>query len=248
MSFFHRAIAVAGIVVLGTQALVCGQWQSQSNRNSATSGMFGSRSLGSTLNPGNRTFGRNPMPGSMGTAAMGTAAMGNVGQVDSSDRFVRGNRRPGQFVGSDTQDIRNFLSAMSGSGASTRGSSSGLSARGSSRSRNPNRSSRNRTAGGRQPVEIRTSLHVAFDHPKPVPAKISLALRERLEKSPRLQIHSPLEVLIEDATAILRGVVATEHDRDLAEQLVRLEAGIWHVKNELIVGLPPVGPELPKIE
>jgi osmotically-inducible protein OsmY len=35
-------------------------------------------------------------------------------------------------------------------------------------------------------------------------------------------------------TAILRGRVATRQDRELAENLVRLEPGVWDVKNLLI--------------
>jgi hypothetical protein len=42
-------------------------------------------------------------------------------------------------------------------------------------------------------------------------------------------------VLLEGRTAILRGEVATEHGRELAGQLARLEGGIDQVQNEIVV-------------
>ncbi|HUT95440.1 MAG TPA: BON domain-containing protein [Thermoguttaceae bacterium] len=55
----------------------------------------------------------------------------------------------------------------------------------------------------------------------------------RLEKSSWLRPQSPMEVAIEGGTAILRGVVATEHDRVLAERVAKLEPGVRQVENLL---------------
>jgi hypothetical protein len=49
----------------------------------------------------------------------------------------------------------------------------------------------------------------------------------------------PLAVKLQGQTAILEGEVATDHDRRVAEQLVRLEPGVWEVRNLLIVAAPP---------
>ncbi|MHB1034225.1 MAG: BON domain-containing protein [Pirellulales bacterium] len=50
------------------------------------------------------------------------------------------------------------------------------------------------------------------------------------------------QVTVVGETAVLRGVVASTHARDLAEQMVRLEPGIWNVRNELQVAGQPETP------
>jgi osmotically-inducible protein OsmY len=45
----------------------------------------------------------------------------------------------------------------------------------------------------------------------------------------------PIQVSFVDGTAVLRGVVATPHDRELAEQWMLLEPGVRAVRNELTV-------------
>jgi hypothetical protein len=49
-------------------------------------------------------------------------------------------------------------------------------------------------------------------------------------------------VSVEGATATLRGEVASERDRTLAERLVLFEPGIDSVRNELKVRSPSKGP------
>ena len=51
-----------------------------------------------------------------------------------------------------------------------------------------------------------------------------------------------MEVTIEGATAILRGVVATEHDRVLAERVAKLEPGVRQVENLLTLAPPSESP------
>ena len=69
---------------------------------------------------------------------------------------------------------------------------------------------------------------------------------DRLAKSMRLSPGSPVAVKVQGDTAVLQGVVATQHDRALAEQLILLEPGVARVTNELrvdpsgaTVGKPP---------
>ncbi len=47
----------------------------------------------------------------------------------------------------------------------------------------------------------------------------------------------PVTVEIKDSTAILRGVVKNDHERNLLEQFVKLEPGIHKVQNELLCPL-----------
>lgn len=57
-----------------------------------------------------------------------------------------------------------------------------------------------------------------------------------LQRIPPIRQGGPIQVIMDNDTAILRGRVATVADRELAENLARLEPGVWQVRNELIVG------------
>ena len=56
---------------------------------------------------------------------------------------------------------------------------------------------------------------------------------------------------MEGRTAILRGEVATEHGREVAELMARLEGGVNEVRNEIVVagsGTMPAARALPQAQ
>ena len=230
-------LAMAAMAVLftpGAQPAAWGQW----NTNSS-SGMFGNRSFGNTLSSGTRNFGGGG--GAFGNLG-GFGSMGGAGQMAAPQRV---ERQAGDFVGTDAQDVPNLFGAMSGAGNLNRGFQSGLSSGGLNRSGRANQpNSGGRGMSGRSSGEIRTSVRVGFDYARPTPDAIASKLTAFLERSTRIQTRSPLDVSVQEGTAILRGVVATEHDRVLIEQLARLEAGVRRVQNELVVAGSPVLPAL----
>jgi len=79
---------------------------------------------------------------------------------------------------------------------------------------------------------------VAFECPEPNANTLSALLTRRLAKTPAIRAQIPIRVEVQGRTAVLQGVVATDHDRVVAEQMVRLEAGIEAVKNEIAVEKP----------
>jgi hypothetical protein len=64
---------------------------------------------------------------------------------------------------------------------------------------------------------------------------LAAAVADELRRSTQIRKLSPIGVTLDGEKAILRGQVASEHDRQLAELLVRFEPGIWQVQNELTV-------------
>jgi hypothetical protein len=105
-----------------------------------------------------------------------------------------------------------------------------------------NRGNLNRA--GQSQVTYRTQLRVAFPYPQVPTSGVSVRLAKDLE-SPSIQaVGSPLSVAMEaDAgsqgqVAVLRGTVATEEDRQVAEQMARLEPGVSSVRNEIQVRPP----------
>jgi hypothetical protein len=68
------------------------------------------------------------------------------------------------------------------------------------------------------------------------PDQVGQAIAKRLGKLPSLHFSRPVRVDIVGRTAYLRGSVATEHERDLVERVVRLEAAVDEIVNLIDVG------------
>lgn len=81
-----------------------------------------------------------------------------------------------------------------------------------------------------------TTFRAGFDVSRPADNRLGAKLTRQLTASPRIAKSTPIQVEIQGQTAILTGTVASEYDRRIAEQAVRMEAGIWNVRNDLTVG------------
>lgn len=207
------------------------------------SSAFGSsRSVGSSISAGSRSLigGSSGMGGGMG-GGMNMGANGqnmlnqmnqNAGQLTSSDRFLRSNRRPGQFVGSDSQDSQNFMSAL-GNASQLRAAQSNM--RANTQVRQPQQNRQGQAAGAILP---RMRLELGFDKVEASATTRGDVLEKRFEGMPALKTQSPIQVAVQGETATLTGVVATEHARLVAAQLALLEPGISRVQNDLQVAMP----------
>ncbi len=211
-----------------------------SSRTSASNpSMFGS---GSTAGRGG---GRSGGQGGAGAAMgqNGQMALGSGGQTTGSERYMRGNRQSGNFVGSDASEVSQFFATLTGG----RGGTDGLGNFGPQSNRGRGNEFNNQADSNNTSSIVPHRLVVAFRYAAP---RIQLPTANAsggitLRGLNRLQSRGPLSVELQDRTATLRGVVATDHDRALAEQLTLLEPGISQVRNELTVAeaLPTVTPE-----
>jgi len=228
-------MVAAGIAWLG---LLAGEGIVQAQRtgtSTGTSGLFGSRTVGGNITAGNRTFG-----GTGGaTGDLTTSAQSNVGQVDTSARFMRNQRQAGEFVGTGAEELANaFIGAVQA------GQGTGRQVQGMTSIRGPSRATGvNQQTGGttrRTRGDVSTALSLGFSYPAGrSTASIGTTLAQRFQGMERIQTLSPVSVEMQGSTATLRGTVASSHDRDLCEQLARLEPGIWDVRNELVVAMSP---------
>ena len=257
--------AAAMSLALGSQAKVWGQGSGSPTSNSSGGGRtavgggnsLGSSSLGRT---GSSSFGSGM--GSTGSSLSRGTQLGA-----SAQQMLRDASRAGYFVGGDAA-LAGFSAYASGTAAnrgssySSYGGGYGSSPYGSSpygssayrsggygqgmygtrRSSSGRYSSQYGMSNSMNQQEVRTALAVGFEQAPANALQVSSRVAARLEKAAtRIQFQSAPQVSVQDGTATLRGVVATEHDRVLAEQLVRLEAGISRVKNELTLP-PPASP------
>jgi len=210
-------------------------------------GLFGQRSLGSSFQAGNRTFGGTGAGGGLQQGGIGQGGIGGqgggqqagatAGQITGSERFVRGNRQPGQFVGSDAADTtrpRSMLGAQGSQGLQGGPGDLGLGNTGQAGARGG--SNINQTGSGeRRQSPVRLQFNVGFSHPAPAAPAVSSSISESFARGIEAGAGPAPQVIIQDGVAFLRGTVATEHDRRLARILASLEPGVRSVQNELVV-------------
>ncbi|HID24207.1 MAG TPA: BON domain-containing protein [Planctomycetaceae bacterium] len=183
----------------------------------ASAQLFGARTMRQPLT-------RRPRPGAS------TSSATTVGTLSGAERFLRSNRRRGDFVGADSRDVRSFVGAVQ---AQTSGRvtspTTGL------RVEIGETSSVNRPRGApRQNGLYEPRLRLAFDLPRGSgeATRVPRAHRGAFQALERL---GRIEVSVEGQTATLRGTVPSEHDRRLAALLVLFEPGIVSVRNLLQV-------------
>lgn len=239
----YRAISFGGLAVGCALVLSASVAQAQQSA-AASSGAFGARSLGSAFTPNAGGFTGSGSGGASGNG-MAAAGMGGVsgmtqrgdasaGQVTGNERFVRGARRPGQFVGADNADSSNLMSQLSSMAQGQLGPQR------NNATTNPNRTQGNQGARRTMP---RVELDLAFEYRTKGPTEAAVTLQNRFTQSPKPGLRGRVIVNLEGRTAVLRGNVATEHDRVLAERVALLEAGVSQVRNELqVVRTEPIPP------
>lgn len=167
-----------------------------------------------------------------------------TGSADSSARYIRNNRE-GQFVGAGNEDARAVGVAQAGGTSGNRNNASQFASLFSGQNGNllgqfmqgqsNQGNQRQRSSANQLRIPIRMD---AFDVKPIATSRFTGQFQKRLGKLPALTTVGPIEVLLEGETVVLRGVVASEGDRQLAQQLAMLEPEVFQVKNELKIQAP----------
>ena len=233
-------IAVVGSVLM----ISAGSVQAQTRTGTTTGGgLFGSGSTGSGASASNRstTTGGSSSTGSTGSTG-GTSGGVTQGPTPGSQSNVAtdamANRQrfettqvAGEFAGADAADTTNFLSRQTGTTRATN-NLNGLQNLFSQGLQQLNQQSQRSTR-----PQIRVPLKMGF---APPPASLTRVQKftGHLGKLPGIQFQGLPQIEMEDRTAVLRGVVASEEDRRLAEALAKMEPEVLAVRNELTVAAP----------
>lgn len=97
----------------------------------------------------------------------------------------------------------------------------------------------------RVPLRLGTEVDVFGTGPRGTAPAVSAArLQGRLANNPRVKAMGSVAVAVEGQTVVLKGSVASDHDRQLLARMLLLEPGISDVRNELQVAATKV--PLPK--
>lgn len=172
---------------------------------------------------------------SLGSASMGTrygANASTAGTLQGTERFLRSNRQGAGFIGVDMRDRRRFIGVRPATATGTRPVSPSVQIERALPQGQAAAPARRRAGMYEPPLEI------GFDYAGPMRQEVSVALAQHLRSSPALDPANRIEVLVEGTTATLRGEVASERDRALAEQLALFEPGVYAVRNELRIRAP----------
>jgi len=86
--------------------------------------------------------------------------------------------------------------------------------------------------GAALPEATPVSMQIGF-RPTELGSRPARAVTQLIQHLDEIKKITPVTVTMQGDTAVLRGRVATEHDRALAERIALLEPGIWYVRNEL---------------
>ncbi len=183
----------------------------------ASAQIFGERTLG-------RGVSRRPAPGRMAVQSQET-----VGRITGGERYLRANRDLLDFVGRGAADTGETFVGLLQAAASGRVRTA---VEDLVRRRPPSANLRAARTNQSGSAMYEPRLEIGFAFQPPTPGELQRDLSARLNESlGPVSDLGPLRVSLQQRTAILRGEVASEEARLLAEALVALEPGVSQVEN-----------------
>ena len=235
-------VFAGGAFIIGSEAMAQVAISGGSPRGSTSAGMFGTTTLGAGTTSNMQSSSRSATGATSGSSFGTAPSMQMAGQSGTM-------AQPGGYVGASSANVTNFMSQLAGGATAQRGNSfsslANLIQQTQQNAFNTQAAQRNSRGGqGRTQVQLVVPLRVGFQAVPVSTASFNAGFSERLAKMPALGGSGSIAVALEGRTAVLRGTVASEPDRQLAEMLALLEPEVLQVRNELQVA--PVGtqPEL----
>lgn len=164
----------------------------------------------------------------------------DAGSLSGAERFLRSNRKGKSFVGT-TPETTGFVGAAQAEGASGPAINN----------INANRAQLSPTLlNPPRPPARKTGIYEprltpAFRVPNTGSVVSSESLSKLIEQVDSEERFSEARVVLTDRTAVLTGRVSDPRDRELLEDLLKLEPGVEIVQNELVVEQRPAPPGSP---
>lgn len=93
--------------------------------------------------------------------------------------------------------------------------------------------------GRRSPTYITV---LGFDPPETLPNELQAKLQQVVARSSKLPSSPTIRVVFDGNIVVLRGMVANDRERRMAENIIRLSPGVRHVRNELMLRLDGPAP------
>lgn len=234
-------VALAATVSAGTAV---GQSRSsRSTTGSSSQGLFGTQTVGSSSNfavPSGSTGGSGSSNGGSGSGGSGLGNGSNAQNPFAQQNIaaqlqgpeIQTTQQRGAFVGADSADTTNARSLQGTNTRAQFGANNGLAQLQNLFQQGLQNINQGNQQGAQ--VQIPIALKLGFT-PSPVSSTRMQAFATRLTKLPSIRFVGPASVTMEGRTAVLRGKVLTEEDRELAQALALMEPDVTNVRNELTV-------------
>jgi hypothetical protein len=217
-SLRHTSLAVI-ITLFGFASSASAQRQTGGIGSAGSAGMTASTGGGAT--GGGGAAGGNARAGNAGQGAAGTGAVGALSGVPASERRF-------SDVGAGTGTGGVGLGTGRGIGGFGGGGFGGLSPFGLNPFGNGANSSQAKPT-------LRTTLRSEVAVPARPVAVTQAVSQQRASRSFAQPRFRGVNVEMNNAAAVLRGTVASEADRRMAELVLRLEPGVSQIDNQLVV-------------
>ena len=171
-----------------------------------------------------------------GSGGSGTSGLFSQ-QLSFSDSLstTSGSSNNGGFVGSGSGT--DFIGSSS-NGTTSGQRSSTRSSYSSSGSRNTSNRSAGQQYGGRsgsmnRNTQVQPVYTLGFTAPKRDAGTVSVTLDSRLSNVARNNRLNAMQINVSEGIATVRGTVASEHDRKVVENMIRLQPGVTEIRNEI---------------
>jgi hypothetical protein len=235
----------SAILSLGLPQTASAQQTSSYYGGSSSQGLFGTNTVGGSQ----ATNTGNSLGGGSGATGENPFSQQNVAAGGVARPQIETTQQRGAFVGADSSDTSNPRSMQ---GNQARSAQANFAQLGNLFAQGMQSVNQNNNTQNRNRPNIRIALRLGF-RPAPVTPTSMVAMQTRLEKLPGIQFIGPSQVTMEGRTAVLKGTVASEEDRELAQALAMMEPDVLDVRNELLVDssattdspgeeLPPTSP------
>jgi hypothetical protein len=253
---FSQKLVVAMLPLFGlgfnvTAPRIC----SAQARGSTTQGMFGTSQVGNPAGASasgtgsGMTMGQGSTNSSAQVPGNTSSSMGNsLGLGANMQNFTPGGATG--FVGANSQSATNLMSRAGTQGAVQAGrvnfgSLTNLMNQSRQNQFNQQQAQKAARTASQPQGQFRVPLRVGFQMANSSSMGTGAAISQRMVKMPGLSQAGRITASLEGQTAVLRGTVPSEGDRQLAEALAQLEPGVITVRNELVVGSTPSQPAEP---
>jgi hypothetical protein len=203
----------------------------------------GSTGLGSTASGGSNSglsmLNATSLSGGFGLLGFGAAN----GFGSGAGQSMYGGRAYGSVTSAGGASMAGSTANGGRSSTSTASSSSGRGGQsGSTSARRRNSSTTGSGAAKQQPVWFEPRMEVGFEVPPLQRSAVESHVTTSLGSSKVGSRFGGVQVSVDGETAILRGAVVSQNDRQLAEQIALLEPSIAKVRNDLTVRKPATAP------
>ena len=243
MSFNHILYCVVVFVIITISVSDSSAQRTGSTGSTGITGNSGNSQVSGGSN-GGVTAGTYVTDFSFDSASAMSSSPGNNRTGNTSNNRT-GNTGNNSFIGSSSGNA--FIGGSSGAGTTanrnTTARTTTMSSATRNRASNSNRMSGQMGNGGNtinNQTQVQPVITLGFTAPKADYATVSTALSQRLEHTNQTGHLGTVKIELADRVTVVRGTVASEHDKKVIENMIRLQPGVSEIDSNVQIETPAI--------